>query len=200
MALILKVFLGSAEILIQASDSRPHFNSCCPLLLQYGRSDSYRVATTQDKHDEKESPKKGKAAQKIRDLDDLKKEVAMVSDDGLEDNGGPGSFQHFSAIQFCRSRYCKDVGMGAERDGEEVPNTLSLFCVFQTEHKMSIEEVCRKYNTDCVQVKKFRQKGFLFSSSRLAVFEEEGWIGDNCRCPAFLRLLHLHFLCLSIRV
>ncbi|XP_068780374.1 sodium/potassium-transporting ATPase subunit alpha-3 isoform X2 [Struthio camelus] len=61
----------------------------------YGRSDSYRVATTQDKGGEKESPKKGKS--KTRDLDDLKKEVAM------------------------------------------------------TEHKMSIEEVCRKYNTDCVQ-------------------------------------------------
>ncbi|NXM49174.1 AT1A3 ATPase, partial [Gymnorhina tibicen] len=58
-------------------------------------SDSYRVATTQDKGGDKESPKKGKS--KTRDLDDLKKEVAM------------------------------------------------------TEHKMSIEEVCRKYNTDCVQ-------------------------------------------------
>ncbi|XP_061453578.1 sodium/potassium-transporting ATPase subunit alpha-3 [Rhineura floridana] len=63
----------------------------------YGRSDSYRVATTQDKHDENSSPKESKAQQKVRDLDDLKKEVAM------------------------------------------------------TEHKMSIEEVCRKYNTDCVQ-------------------------------------------------
>uniref|UniRef100_A0A672SQ74 Sodium/potassium-transporting ATPase subunit alpha n=1 Tax=Sinocyclocheilus grahami TaxID=75366 RepID=A0A672SQ74_SINGR len=39
--------------------------------LQYGRSDSYRVATTQEK-DEKESPKKGKGG---KDLDDLKKEV-----------------------------------------------------------------------------------------------------------------------------
>ncbi|XP_066065530.1 sodium/potassium-transporting ATPase subunit alpha-1-like, partial [Chamaea fasciata] len=62
----------------------------------FGGSDSYRVATTQDKGGDKESPKKGKS--KTRDLDDLKKEVAM------------------------------------------------------TEHKMSIEEVCRKYNTDCVQV------------------------------------------------
>ncbi|XP_039368517.1 sodium/potassium-transporting ATPase subunit alpha-3 isoform X3 [Mauremys reevesii] len=62
----------------------------------YGRSDSYRVATTQDKS-EKDSPKKGSKDAKARDLDDLKKEVAM------------------------------------------------------TEHKMSIEEVCRKYNTDCVQ-------------------------------------------------
>jgi len=42
-------------------------------VLQYGRSDSYRVATTQDK-DEKESPKK-KAA---KDMDDLKKEVPLV--------------------------------------------------------------------------------------------------------------------------
>lgn len=25
--------------------------------------------------------------------------------------------------------------------------------VLQTEHKMSVEEVCRKYNTDCVQVR-----------------------------------------------
>uniref|UniRef100_A0AAQ4S727 Sodium/potassium-transporting ATPase subunit alpha n=1 Tax=Gasterosteus aculeatus aculeatus TaxID=481459 RepID=A0AAQ4S727_GASAC len=58
----------------------------------YGRSDSYRVATTQDK-DEKESPKK-KAG---KDMDDLKKEVPI------------------------------------------------------TEHKMSVEEVCRKYSTDIVQ-------------------------------------------------
>ncbi|XP_073426857.1 sodium/potassium-transporting ATPase subunit alpha-3 [Dendrobates tinctorius] len=60
----------------------------------YGRSDSYRVATTQDNKEE-ESPQKGKATKK--EMDDLKKEVAM------------------------------------------------------TEHKMSVEEVCRKYNTDCVQ-------------------------------------------------
>ncbi|XP_072463981.1 sodium/potassium-transporting ATPase subunit alpha-3 [Notamacropus eugenii] len=50
-----------------------------------------------DKKDDKGSPKKGKASKERRDLDDLKKEVAM------------------------------------------------------TEHKMSVEEVCRKYNTDCVQ-------------------------------------------------
>ncbi|XP_043848066.1 sodium/potassium-transporting ATPase subunit alpha-3 isoform X1 [Dromiciops gliroides] len=62
-----------------------------------GHSDSYRVATSQDKKDDKGSPKKSKAAKERRDLDDLKKEVAM------------------------------------------------------TEHKMSVEEVCRKYNTDCVQ-------------------------------------------------
>ncbi|XP_049756477.1 sodium/potassium-transporting ATPase subunit alpha-3 [Elephas maximus indicus] len=62
-----------------------------------GRSDSYRVATSQDKKDDKGSPKKGKGTKDRRDLDDLKKEVAM------------------------------------------------------TEHKMSVEEVCRKYNTDCVQ-------------------------------------------------
>ncbi|KAG8545963.1 hypothetical protein GDO81_020017 [Engystomops pustulosus] len=64
-------------------------------LLQYGRSDSYRVATTQDNKDDPESPSKGKQTKK--EMDDLKKEVAM------------------------------------------------------TEHKMSVEEVCRKYNTDCVQ-------------------------------------------------
>lgn len=45
-----------------------------PRVFQYGRSDSYRVATTQDK-DEKESPKK-KAG---KDMDDLKKEVPIVS-------------------------------------------------------------------------------------------------------------------------
>ncbi|CAG5889243.1 unnamed protein product [Menidia menidia] len=60
--------------------------------LVYGRSDSYRVATTQD-NDEKESPKKKGG----KDMDDLKKEVPI------------------------------------------------------TEHKMSVEEVCRKYNTDIVQ-------------------------------------------------
>uniref|UniRef100_A0A5F9CYT7 Sodium/potassium-transporting ATPase subunit alpha n=1 Tax=Oryctolagus cuniculus TaxID=9986 RepID=A0A5F9CYT7_RABIT len=49
-----------------------------------------------DKKDDKGSPKKSKGKER-RDLDDLKKEVAM------------------------------------------------------TEHKMSVEEVCRKYNTDCVQ-------------------------------------------------
>lgn len=27
-----------------------------------------------------------------------------------------------------------------------------FFCFFQTEHKMSVEEVCRKYQTDIVQV------------------------------------------------
>ncbi|KAF1381951.1 hypothetical protein PFLUV_G00159340 [Perca fluviatilis] len=59
----------------------------------YGRSDSYRVATTQDKDEKKESPKKKGG----KDLDDLKKEVPI------------------------------------------------------TEHKMSVEEVCRKYSTDIVQ-------------------------------------------------
>lgn len=49
------------------------FNLLPLLLLQYGRSDSYRVATTQDK-DEKESPKKKGG----KDLDDLKKEVPIV--------------------------------------------------------------------------------------------------------------------------
>lgn len=40
---------------------------------QYGRSDSYRVATTQD-NDEKDSPKKKGG----KDLDDLKREVPLV--------------------------------------------------------------------------------------------------------------------------
>lgn len=48
-------------------------NELDSLLPQYGRSDSYRVATTQD-NDEKESPKKKGA----KDLDDLKKEVPLV--------------------------------------------------------------------------------------------------------------------------
>jgi len=43
-------------------------------VFQYGGSDSYRVATTQDK-DKKESPKKKGG----KDLDDLKKEVPIVS-------------------------------------------------------------------------------------------------------------------------
>lgn len=47
---------------------------CTFFFPQYGRSDSYRVATTQDK-DEKESPKKKGG----KDLDDLKKEVPIVS-------------------------------------------------------------------------------------------------------------------------
>ncbi|XP_069804872.1 sodium/potassium-transporting ATPase subunit alpha-3 isoform X1 [Dendropsophus ebraccatus] len=59
---------------------------------KYGRSDSYRVATTQDNKEGDSPQKKAK-----KEMDDLKKEVAM------------------------------------------------------TEHKMSVEEVCRKYNTDCVQ-------------------------------------------------
>lgn len=46
---------------------------------QSGGSDSYRVATSQDKKDDKGSPKKAKGTKDRRDLDDLKKEVAMVS-------------------------------------------------------------------------------------------------------------------------
>lgn len=46
---------------------------------QSGGSDSYRVATSQDKKDDKGSPKKSKGTKDRRDLDDLKKEVAMVS-------------------------------------------------------------------------------------------------------------------------
>ncbi|XP_051920949.1 sodium/potassium-transporting ATPase subunit alpha-3b isoform X1 [Hippocampus zosterae] len=62
----------------------------------YGRSDSYRVATTQDKDDRSPKKKKG-GATATKDMDDLKKEVPI------------------------------------------------------TEHKMSIEEVCRKFQTDIVQ-------------------------------------------------
>lgn len=52
--------------------------SLLPPPSQYGRSDSYRVATTQDK-DDKDSPKK---KNKGKDLDDLKKEVPLVSAPG----------------------------------------------------------------------------------------------------------------------
>ncbi|XP_057689290.1 sodium/potassium-transporting ATPase subunit alpha-3b isoform X1 [Corythoichthys intestinalis] len=62
----------------------------------YGRSDSYRVATTQDKDDRSPKKKKG-ATTGTKDMDDLKKEVPI------------------------------------------------------TEHKMSVEEVCRKFQTDIVQ-------------------------------------------------
>ncbi|KYO42509.1 hypothetical protein Y1Q_0020807 [Alligator mississippiensis] len=55
----------------------------------YGRSDSYRVATTQDKGNEKGSPQKGSKAAKARDLDDLKKEVAMVDNSSLTGESEP---------------------------------------------------------------------------------------------------------------
>ncbi|KAK7887013.1 hypothetical protein WMY93_026634 [Mugilogobius chulae] len=66
--------------------------SCSLVYVYYGRSDSYRVATTQDKDDRSPTKKKGG-----KDMDELKKEVPI------------------------------------------------------TEHKMSVEEVCRKYQTDIVQ-------------------------------------------------
>ena len=56
---------------------------------QYGGSDSYRVATTAQDKGEKESPKKGKGK---RDLDDLKKEVAMVSMGVFGGGGGTSGF------------------------------------------------------------------------------------------------------------
>ena len=49
---------------------------CCVCVFQYGRSDSYRVATTTDKDEKESSPKK--AAKDGKDLDDLKKEVPLV--------------------------------------------------------------------------------------------------------------------------
>ncbi|KAI4818391.1 hypothetical protein KUCAC02_011733, partial [Chaenocephalus aceratus] len=85
-----------AHFITDELSGEKHSSSLCSLngvsLTVYGRSDSYRVATTQDK-DKKESPKKKGG----KDLDDLKKEVPI------------------------------------------------------TEHKMSVEEVCRKYATDIVQ-------------------------------------------------
>ena len=57
---------------------------------QSGGSDSYRVATSQDKKDDKGSPKKSKGTKDRRDLDDLKKEVAMVSPTLCTIQPGPG--------------------------------------------------------------------------------------------------------------
>ena len=52
----------------------------CVPVFQYGRSDSYRVATTTDKDEKESSPKKAaKGGQDGKDLDDLKKEVPLVS-------------------------------------------------------------------------------------------------------------------------
>ena len=52
----------------------------CVCVSQYGRSDSYRVATTTDKDEKESSPKKAAtaAAKDGKDLDDLKKEVPLV--------------------------------------------------------------------------------------------------------------------------
>lgn len=61
------------EIRVSSDVLKLRLNLLVLLPLQYGRSDSYRVATTQDK-DEKESPKKKGG----KDLDDLKKEVPIV--------------------------------------------------------------------------------------------------------------------------
>lgn len=80
------------------------------------------MATTQDK-DEKESPKKKGG----KDLDDLKKEVPIVS--FFLTTLKPPLSEH-------NPRFFK---------------LLSLE-LLQTEHKMSVEEVCRKYTTDIVQV------------------------------------------------
>ena len=64
-------------------DAAAQTQGWCPLVTpsrpQSGGSDSYRVATSQDKKDDKGSPKKSKGTKDRRDLDDLKKEVAMVS-------------------------------------------------------------------------------------------------------------------------
>ncbi|XP_027714000.1 LOW QUALITY PROTEIN: sodium/potassium-transporting ATPase subunit alpha-3 [Vombatus ursinus] len=95
-----KACLGGLELRPAGGEAQGALGASLPVTSsrpQRGHSDSYRVATSQDKKDDKGSPKKGKAPKERRDLDDLKKEVAM------------------------------------------------------TEHKMSVEEVCRKYNTDCVQ-------------------------------------------------
>ena len=99
---------------------------------QSGGSDSYRVATSQDKKDDKGSPKKSKAKER-RDMDDLKKEVAMVS-------------PTLCAAQHPRAG--PSPPLGASTLTHLPPNSCP-----QTEHKMSVEEVCRKYNTDCVQVR-----------------------------------------------
>lgn len=123
---------------------------------QSGGSDSYRVATSQDKKDDKVSPKKSKGTKERRDLDDLKKEVAMVS---------PTLCTHIAS----QSQDMAGDGPHALRSCPRPPKALALTAspqtlVPQTEHKMSVEEVCRKYNTDCVQV-------------RLGLKEEDIWEG-----------------------
>lgn len=100
---------------------------------QSGGSDSYRIATSQDKKDDKGSPKKSKGAKERRDLDDLKKEVAMVS-------------------PTLRTAHPPRTGPATPPPEGFNPHHLPQTSVPQTEHKMSVEEVCRKYNTDCVQV------------------------------------------------
>ena len=102
---------------------------------QSGGSDSYRVATSQDKKDDKGSPKKSKGTKDRRDLDDLKKEVAMVS---------PTLCTH--PEQTPPPMTPLPPGLHAHPMSPQTP-------VPQTEHKMSVEEVCRKYNIDCVQVR-----------------------------------------------
>nr|BAH11595.1 unnamed protein product [Homo sapiens] len=96
-----------------------------------------------DKKDDKDSPKKNKGKER-RDLDDLKKEVAM------------------------------------------------------TEHKMSVEEVCRKYNTDCVQGLTHSKALVIREGEKMQVNAEEVVVGDlveikgGDRVPADLRIISAH--------
>lgn len=70
---------------------------------------------------------KGKPKKKgVKDLDDLKKEVPLVRITLTKQHGS--NLLSFSFVNF------------------------PFFLPFQTEHKMSVEEVCRKFQTDIVQV------------------------------------------------
>ncbi|CAB1320986.1 unnamed protein product [Coregonus sp. 'balchen'] len=87
-------------------------------VLQYGRSDSYRVATTTEK-DEKESPKKAvsKAEKKTKDMDELKKEVPLT--------------EHKMSIEEVCQKYATDIVQGltnakaAEYLARDGPNALT---------------------------------------------------------------------------
>uniref|UniRef100_A0A8C7MG90 Sodium/potassium-transporting ATPase subunit alpha n=2 Tax=Oncorhynchus TaxID=8016 RepID=A0A8C7MG90_ONCKI len=84
----------------------------------YGRSDSYRVATTTEK-EEKESPKKAdsKADKKTKDMDELKKEVPLT--------------EHKMSIEEVCQKYATDIVQGltnakaAEYLARDGPNALT---------------------------------------------------------------------------
>ncbi|XP_006900992.1 sodium/potassium-transporting ATPase subunit alpha-3 isoform X2 [Balaenoptera ricei] len=68
-----------------------------------------------------------------------------------------------------------------------------------TEHKMSVEEVCRKYNTDCVQgLTHSKQALVIREGEKMQVNAEEVVVGDlveikgGDRVPADLRIISAH--------
>ncbi|XP_006871446.1 PREDICTED: sodium/potassium-transporting ATPase subunit alpha-3 isoform X3 [Chrysochloris asiatica] len=71
--------------------------------------------------------------------------------------------------------------------------------VAMTEHKMSVEEVCRKYNTDCVQgLTHSKQALVIREGEKMQVNAEEVVVGDlveikgGDRVPADLRIISAH--------